>query len=852
MKNMVKKAKIPFAGIVTLAGIFLMTAVSACSSPVAPEAKAVWYTITVKDTANGTVSAGRETAQAGEIITLNIAPDTGYALSSIRVTGGWEIALEGSGGKRTFTMPAENVTVSAVFAKVDSNGRSKYRITINKMTGGAFESFPADFQYENEPVQLIVQPNPGKKYRPGSLNVTGANSRKTIKVIQTKGSNTEWTFQMPEEDVEVNALFIDESTVLYDITIIQTDNGSIECIQANAIPGDTITLTLVIDDDADYRYVKDSIVITGTDSGGRIDFEPDGDLQWTFIMPSEAVTVEAAIELIPYHDITIMENVHNGRITINGVETEGDYAGKAREGTAITITAIPDSGYKLTDGGLSALPQGAVVFTKLDNQSAWTFDMADTDLEIGITFAELGPLEIYKGGARKGIKAGELSDDKKYFENSIILESDEDGHNGNQRAIKITPALNANGNAAQQSFGLFSNTEIDLDTVTALSFWAKANKNLNIRYTGFGDANTDKRVVYTGEGFNQQIPLTAEWKHYVVPVPASGSGLKTTRVFFLNALIAAGNYVCIDDIEFIQSGVTLTGIQIPDANNGIFYGATNAAKLLKGAPLKLSYACADKATVTLQCANNSHTLKDNLAHWLTPFIKVRGNVTFMEGVIIPQEKNGVFALTVNIDGITSNQMTARIFDGILLDDFEDLMSENIPANPVGTRGYLWYTNTGTSTVMIRNYYNVDNKEIHSGLGAGSWRPAADAKKPCRGGRNFNTKDASDYTTLTFWIKVTTGGNTIIQKNTVFTFELRNGGTLTSKTDGPFFAQQFTYNGGGFADGAADGWQEIRMPLADFIDAGLDISAITGYAFGVVDNQGAALRIMLDDIALIKD
>jgi len=851
MKNLVKKAKIPFAGIFTLAGISLMMAVSACSSPAAPETKAVRYTITVKESANGTVSAGRETAPAGEVITLNIAPDTGYELNSIRVTGGWEIALDGGGGKRTFTMPAENVTVSAVFAKVESNGRSKYRITINKMTGGAFESSPADFQYENETVLLIAQPNPGKKYRPGSLKVTVASSGKTVKTTQAEDSGTEWTFEMPAEDVEVNALFIDESTVLYDITVIQADNGSIDCGQTSAIPGDTITLTLVIDDDANYRYVKDSLVITGTDSGGRIDFEPDGELQWTFIMPAEAVTVEAAIELIPYHNIAIAENVRNGRITINGVETEGDYAGKAREGTAITITAIPDSGYKLNDGGLSVLPQGAVVFTKLEDQPAWTFDMADSDLEIGVTFAELGPLEIYKGGARRGIKAGELADDKKYYENSITLESEESGHNGNQRAIKVTPALNAKGNAVQQSFGLFSDTEINLDTVTALSFWAKASKNLNIRYTGFGDADPDKRVVYTGEGFNQQIPLTTEWKRCIVPVPASGSGLKTTRLFLFNALIAAGNYVCIDDIEFIQSGVTLTGIQIPDAYNGIFYGATNAAKLLKGAPLKLSYACADKATVTLQCASSSHTLKDNPAHWLTPFIKIRGNVTFLEGVIIPQEKSSAFALTVNIAGITSNQMTARIFDGILLDDFEDLIKDNFPANPASAKGYLWCTNTGTSTVVIRDYFNVDNKEIHSGLGAGSWRPAADAKKPCRGGRNFSAKDASGYTTLTFRIKVTDGGNTIIQKNTVFTFELRNGGTLTNKTDGPFFAQQFTYDGG-LADGLADGWQEIRMPLSDFIDAGLNISAITGYAFDVVDNQGSALRIMLDDIAVVKD
>jgi len=950
MKKLAEKGKALFTGVVILAGIFWILAVTACPSPAAPEMKAVMYTITVKDSVNGAVSAGRQMAQAGEIITLDIVPDTGYALSSIRVSGSWDITVNGGGSTRSFVMPAESVIVSAVFEIGDSEDETEYSITINEMTDGTVDSSPENSQLKDYTVKLIARPNTGKKYRPGSIKVTGARSRKTIKVTHTEDtpenpggdseedSGTEWTFEMPDEDVEVDASFIDESTVLYNIIIIQTANGSIDCGETCSVPGDTVTftlsprdenhrykagsltvipkldltdisesagsreriwaftmpeetvsitavfeeipayavtvpdwgengeitvsslngpdmiregslvtLTLNITDNDNYRYVKDSIVITGIHSGGKIDFKPDGEFQWTFVMPAQAVRVEATIEFIPYYDITIAENVQNGRFTVSGTETEGKYAGKAREGTAITITVIPDSGYKMTNKGLSVLPQGTVTFTKLEGQTAWTFDMTDKDLEIGITFAELGPLEIYQGGAGRGIKVGELADDKKYYANSIVMESDESGHNGNQRAIKVTHALNTNGNAVQQSFGLFSDTEIDLDAVTALSFWAKANKNLNIRYVGFGDADPDKRVVYTGEAFNQQIALTTEWKRCVVPVPASGNGQKTARVFFLNALIAAGNYVCIDDIEFIEAGVTLTGITIPETCDLLLYGAADAAKILKGVPIKLNYACTDGTTVTLQCASNSHTLKDNLAHWLTPHIKVNGNVTFSQGTIIPKERNSAFTLTVSMAGTTSNPMASRIYDGIALDDFEDLMKDNIPANPVSTKGYLWYTNTGTSTVVIRDYYNVDNEEIHSGLGAGSWRPAATANKP-RGGRNFDVKDASGYTTLTFWIKVTTGGNTTLQKNTVFTFELRNSGTLTSKTDGPFFTRQFTYDGGSMADG----WQEIRMPLSGFIDAGLDISAITGYAFGVVDNQGAALRIMLDDIALVKD
>jgi hypothetical protein len=200
-------------------------------------------------------------------------------------------------------------------------------------------------------------------------------------------------------------------------------------------------------------------------------------------------------------------------------------------------------------------------------------------------------------------------------------------------------------------------------------------------------------------------------------------------------------------------------------------------------------------------------------------------------------------------GISSNPILAALLEGFMLDDFEymaDNETKTIPGTPEAARGYLWHTSSSGSTVMVRDYITAGNGEIHSGQAAASWRSTATANKP-RGGRNFEAKDAGAYNTLSFWIKVTTGGNVNIQKNTVFTFELRNGGTLIGKTTGTFFAQQFTYN-----PDATDGWQEVKTPLSVFAESGLDTSAITGYAIGVVDNQGVALRIMVDDVALVRE
>lgn len=53
----------------------------------------------------------------GETVTITLTPSAGYEVSTVTVTkvGGGDVAISGSGNSRTFTMPAEDVTVSATF-----------------------------------------------------------------------------------------------------------------------------------------------------------------------------------------------------------------------------------------------------------------------------------------------------------------------------------------------------------------------------------------------------------------------------------------------------------------------------------------------------------------------------------------------------------------------------------------------------------------------------------------------------------------------------------------------------------------------------------------------------------------
>ena len=69
--------------------------------------------VTVSVDGNGTATANLESAQPGEIVILTATPDPGYALKSI--TAGSAEVTKVDDTHYTFTMPEEDVTVSAVF-----------------------------------------------------------------------------------------------------------------------------------------------------------------------------------------------------------------------------------------------------------------------------------------------------------------------------------------------------------------------------------------------------------------------------------------------------------------------------------------------------------------------------------------------------------------------------------------------------------------------------------------------------------------------------------------------------------------------------------------------------------------
>ena len=111
---MIKIKKQSLAGALFLAGIILALVFTTCGGDETTKK----YTVTKGSYTNGNFSITPTSAAEGATITLKPTADEGYQFDSWNCTPSSVNPVETSAGTYTFTMPAENVTVSAVFTAV--------------------------------------------------------------------------------------------------------------------------------------------------------------------------------------------------------------------------------------------------------------------------------------------------------------------------------------------------------------------------------------------------------------------------------------------------------------------------------------------------------------------------------------------------------------------------------------------------------------------------------------------------------------------------------------------------------------------------------------------------------------
>jgi len=141
------------------------------------------------------------------------------------------------------------------------------------------------------------------------------------------------------------------------------DNGSISSNVAEAAEGTSVTITAT----PATGYVLNTVTVTKAGSG-TVSTSGTGNTR-TFTMPAEAVTVTATFKTLP----TITTSATNGTVTTYP-------ASYAAEGTTVTITATPNSGYALDAITVTDANNNAV--TVENNQ----FTMPNSNVTVSATF----------------------------------------------------------------------------------------------------------------------------------------------------------------------------------------------------------------------------------------------------------------------------------------------------------------------------------------------------------------------------------------------------------------------------------------------------------------------------------
>lgn len=155
-----------------------------------------YYTITVNASAGGTATADKTTAVAGEAVTLTATPDSGYHFTGWTSSDGVTFA-NASSESTTFTMPAGDVTVRAVFSPV-VNIPDTHEIELIVGDGGE-----AKLSLTNASAgsTITVTATPDEGYELAYITVDGERISGT-------------TFKMPDHDVTVRVYFTDGSATL--------------------------------------------------------------------------------------------------------------------------------------------------------------------------------------------------------------------------------------------------------------------------------------------------------------------------------------------------------------------------------------------------------------------------------------------------------------------------------------------------------------------------------------------------------------------------------------------------------------------------------------------------------------
>ncbi|MDR2363184.1 MAG: SUMF1/EgtB/PvdO family nonheme iron enzyme [Spirochaetaceae bacterium] len=322
------------------------------------------YTVSIETPENGAIAARPSSGYAGSEIILMVSPRPGYRLQK------GSLKYHGDGGDaaideilRTFRLPARNVTISALFEPLPAENFS-ISVKIDDLDHGVIVAQP-EFGVPGTPVYLAVIPDPGYRYKSGSLKYNDMPVDEFTR-----------TFLLPDKHVLVTAKFESlHDGMDYTVRIGVTQNGRIFARPEFSPAGAEVYLQV----NSDPGYILKEKSLKYSSSAGELAIN---ERRRTFIMPADHVMVAAEFVPVPApDDYTVsIGNILNGRIIPD--------PGYGKEKTPVYLHVIPDPGYVLVPNSLKI--KGPSVDQQV-NEISQNFEMPPEHVTARAEFKPLPP-----------------------------------------------------------------------------------------------------------------------------------------------------------------------------------------------------------------------------------------------------------------------------------------------------------------------------------------------------------------------------------------------------------------------------------------------------------------------------
>lgn len=340
------------------------------------------YTVTVNADSNGTCTPSKAIAAEGEKIELTVAPNEGFEVDAVKLG---DTVLTAAGGKYTFTMPANNVTVTVSFKAVVTQETAVEKATKALKAAGLKDSDInvvkwSDFKAIGEPEEKTyavhvnnLTPGCGRlEIEPAVYGAVKAGTEIKLTPIANDGyeldkitvDNTaleavdgKYSFTMPAKDVEVTVSF---KTKVVEKTAVEK---AVEALKAgeNGVKEENIKTVLW----SDFKELGAPAAETYKVTVNEVEH------------CTVTVTPEDHSALINGTSVTVKvtpENGYEAKIMVNGVEQTVDSKGEftfAIMGADVNIVITVVKTVSAQENAIAALKSANVDETNIGT-AAWS------------------------------------------------------------------------------------------------------------------------------------------------------------------------------------------------------------------------------------------------------------------------------------------------------------------------------------------------------------------------------------------------------------------------------------------------------------------------------------------------